>query len=74
MRLERWEPGARLGRREYPSGAELFVLDGSFADAAGAFAGGAWLRLPRGSTHSPSTSEGCVLYIKEGGFAYLRAG
>jgi alanine racemase len=28
MRLERWEPGARLGRLEYPSGAELFVLEG----------------------------------------------
>lgn len=74
MRLERWEPGARLGRLAYPSGAELFVLEGSFADAAGAFARGAWLRLPRGTTHSPSTSEGCVLYIKEGGFEYLRAG
>jgi anti-sigma factor ChrR (cupin superfamily) len=74
MRLERWEPAARLGRLDYPSGAELFVLDGSFVDADGAFARGAWVRLPRGTTHSPSTNEGCVLYIKEGGFEYLRAG
>ena len=74
MRLERWEPRARVGRLDYPNGAELFVLDGSFADAEGAFARGAWLRLPPGTSHSPSTEEGCVLYIKEGGFAYLRAG
>jgi anti-sigma factor ChrR (cupin superfamily) len=73
-RLERWEPGAPLGRVEYASGAELFVLDGSFRDTSGAFARGAWLRLPPGESHSPSTDEGCVLYIKEGGFAYLRAG
>ena len=74
MRLERWEPRARLGRVDYASGAELFVVDGSFGDAGGSFGRGAWLRLPPGASHSPSTDEGCVLYIKEGGFAYLRAG
>jgi anti-sigma factor ChrR (cupin superfamily) len=74
MRLERWEPGARLGRIGYASGAELFVLDGSFRDASGAYARGAWVRLPPGASHAPSTDYGCVLYIKEGGFEYLRAG
>jgi len=74
MRLERWEAGARFGRIEYASGAELFVLDGSFRDAGGELARGAWVRLPRGASHTPSTDEGCVLYIKEGGFEYLRAG
>jgi anti-sigma factor ChrR (cupin superfamily) len=72
MRLERWEPGVQLGRIDYPGGAELFVLGGSFADARGACARGFWLRLPPGTSHSPSTDEGCVLYIKEGGFKYLR--
>ena len=74
MRLEQWQPGASLGRIDYASGAELFVLDGSFRDASGEFARGAWVRLPRGASHTPSTGEGCVLYIKEGGFEYLRAG
>jgi len=74
MRLERWEPGAQLGRVDYPSGAELFVLDGSFRDASGAFERGAWLRLPPGTSYSPVTAVGCVLYIKEAGFAYLRGG
>ena len=73
MRLERWSR-APLGRIDYPHGAELLVLEGAFADAEGAFARGAWLRLPPGASHSPSTADGCVLYIKEGGFAYLRAG
>ena len=74
MRLERWSPDAPLGRVEYLRGAELFVIDGSFTDAEGTFARGAWLRFPSAASHSPSTHEGCVLYIKEGGFAYLRAG
>jgi anti-sigma factor ChrR (cupin superfamily) len=73
MRLERWDRSA-LGRVDYPAGAELFVLGGSFSDEAGAFARGGWLRLPPSASHSPSTSSGCVLYIKEGGFKYLRAG
>jgi anti-sigma factor ChrR (cupin superfamily) len=74
MRLERWSPQTRLGRLPYPNGAELFVLEGSFADEEGAYACGTWLRLPRGASHSPLTQEGCTIYIKEGGFAYLRAG
>jgi anti-sigma factor ChrR (cupin superfamily) len=73
MRLERWDAGVQLGRIGYPGGAELFVLGGSFADARGAFGRGAWLRLPPGTSHAPSTEEGCVLYIKEGGFRYLRS-
>jgi anti-sigma factor ChrR (cupin superfamily) len=74
MRLERWAPAARRETVGYPAGAELFVLEGSFRDAEDEFARGAWLRLPPGAAHSPSTAEGCVLYIKEGGFAYLHAG
>jgi anti-sigma factor ChrR (cupin superfamily) len=74
MRLEHWSPGARLGRVDHANGAELFVLDGSFADEGGSFGYGAWLRLPPGAAHSPSSDEGCVVYVKEGGFAYLRAG
>ncbi len=70
-RLERWSPGAELGAVVYPNGAELLVLEGSFHDAEGRFRRGGWLRLPPGAAHSPSTAEGCVLYIKEGGFAYL---
>ncbi len=73
-RLERWSSDTRLGRVDYLNGAELLVLDGSFADADGTFGRGTWLRLPPGSSHGPSTADGCVLYIKEGGFAYLRAG
>jgi anti-sigma factor ChrR (cupin superfamily) len=74
VRLERWAPGTPLGRTVYTAGAELFVLEGSFADEGGAFGRGAWLRLPAGAAHTPSSERGCVVYIKEGGFAYLRAG
>lgn len=73
-RLERWDKDADLGKIEYPQGVELFVLDGAFEDESGRFAAGAWLRLPAGSSHSPKTTTGCMLYVKEGGFAYLQPG
>ena len=74
MRIERWAAGTSLGPRNYPGGAELFVLRGSFEDEQGRFAERAWLRLPPGVDHAPTTQHGCELYIKEGGFAYLASG
>jgi anti-sigma factor ChrR (cupin superfamily) len=73
-RLERWAAGTELGRTSYPTGAEIFVVEGAFEDETGRFGAGTWLRFPERAIHAPSTSTGCVLYIKEGGLAYLRPG
>jgi len=73
MRLERWEPGAAVERLSYPRGAELFVLRGSFSDEHGTYGQHTWLRLPAHSAHCVTTADGCELYVKEGGFGYLRA-
>ena len=72
-RLEEWPAGARPGAQRYAHGAELFVVRGSFSDEHGSYGPHTWLRLPPDSAHAPSTAQGCVLYVKEGGFAYLRA-
>jgi anti-sigma factor ChrR (cupin superfamily) len=72
-RLERWDPGADPGVVFYEKGAELFVLAGGFADEAGAYASGCWLRLPAGSKHHPGTDRGCTLYVKSSGLPYLRS-
>jgi anti-sigma factor ChrR (cupin superfamily) len=72
-RLERWSAQAALGESAYPRGAELFVLEGSFEDEHGRYEAQTWMRLPIRFTHRPKTREGCELYVKEGGFAYLRS-
>ena len=72
MRLERWSCPGDIGRLNFPQGAELFILDGSFSDEHGSYSRHSWLRLPPGSALSPQGSERCELYIKEGGFPYLR--
>jgi len=73
MRLERWEPQADLGIISYEQGAELFVLEGEFADEVRAYSAGCWLRLPVGSEHHPRSARGCTLYIKRSGLPYLRS-
>ena len=72
VQLERWAPGAKLGTVLHPDGAEFFVLEGAFADETGEHGPHAWLRLPRGASHTPTTRQGCTLYIKRGGLVYLR--
>lgn len=71
-RLERWSPGSKVGRVAYAGGAEMFVVEGAFEDETGHFGERTWLRLPVGQAHAPSTQSGCMLYIKEGGLAYLQ--
>jgi anti-sigma factor ChrR (cupin superfamily) len=73
MSLERWQPGADPGVVSYRHGAELFVLEGTFSDDDGDYAGGAWLRLPEGASHHPRSASGCILYVKRSGLPYLRS-
>jgi anti-sigma factor ChrR (cupin superfamily) len=73
MRIERWRPQADLGVIAYKQGAEFFVLEGEFADEAGAYSTSCWLRLPAGSEHHPRSAGGCTLYIKRSGLPYLRS-
>jgi len=72
-RLERWDAGADLGVVSYERGAELFVLEGEFADEAGTYSQGWWLRQPVGSRHRPRSERGCTLYVKRGGLPYLKS-
>ena len=63
-----------MGRINFPQGAELFVLQGSFTDEMGNYPTHSWLRIPAGGHITATSDEYCELYIKEGGFTYLRQG
>lgn len=71
--LERWDAGAEVGVVAYEHGAELFVIDGEFADEEGSYSKGSWLRMPPGSMHHPHSAGGCTLYLKTAGLAYLNS-
>jgi len=72
MRLEQWDPDTAAAERDWPEGVEIFVISGAFEDELGRHGAGCWLRLPPGGRHCAGSREGCELYIKEGGFSYLR--
>lgn len=69
IRLERYMPRAALPERSAPGGREVFVISGSYTDEHGAYREGSWARYPAAVSHTAKTSEGCVLYVKEGHLA-----
>ncbi|MEE4659044.1 MAG: cupin domain-containing protein [Halieaceae bacterium] len=73
MRLERWLPATEAITLDWPDGAELFVLEGSFTDQLGHHRVGTWLRLPPGSQQRVSPETAVTVYTKQGGFPYLRS-
>ncbi|MDO8860271.1 cupin domain-containing protein [Haliea sp. E1-2-M8] len=73
MRLESWDTPAAIGQINFPQGAEILVLKGSFSDDRGHYRTHCWLRIPAGGSVHPTSNEYCELYIKEGGFSYLRS-
>ena len=42
------------------------MIDGVFEDEHGTYPKGTWIRNPHGSTHTPFSKEGCLIYVKTG--------
>ena len=40
------------------------MLEGTFSDESGDYAAGTYVRNPPGSSHAPSSSNGCVIFVK----------
>lgn len=62
--LVRYAPRSRFSEHVHGGGEELLVLEGTFSDQHGEFPAGSYLRNPVGSSHSPRSQEGCVLFVK----------
>lgn len=65
----RFSPGDALPRHLHGGGEEIFVMEGGFEDENGFHGAGAYLRDPRGSTHTPTSAGGCLLFVKLGHFS-----
>jgi anti-sigma factor ChrR (cupin superfamily) len=62
--LVRFEPGSFFPHHEHGGGEEILVVEGSIEDEHGRYPTGTYLRDPIGSSHSPFTKEGCLLFVK----------
>ncbi len=67
VRLERWQPSARVTVPTATGGVEVLVLDGAFVEASETFTAQSWLRLPEGAKlDAVAGLDGCEVWIKAG--------
>lgn len=62
--LVRYQSGAGYDTHTHPRGEEILVLEGVFSDEHGDYPAGTYLRNPPGSTHTPYSEKGCILFVK----------
>jgi anti-sigma factor ChrR (cupin superfamily) len=62
--IVRYAPQSRFSPHVHGGGEEILVLEGTFSDEHGDFAAGSYLRSPPGSSHTPGSSEGCIIFVK----------
>ena len=62
--LVRFAPDSYFPAHSHPGGEEFLVLEGVFSDEAGDCGPGSYVRNPVGSTHTPFTRDGCVIFVK----------
>jgi len=67
--LVRYAPGSQFSPHTHDLGEEFVVLDGVFSDEYGDYPAGSYVRNPPGSAHTPSSEQGCVLFVKLRQFA-----
>jgi anti-sigma factor ChrR (cupin superfamily) len=62
--IVRYAPQSRFAPHTHGGGEEILVLDGVFEDEHGTYPAGTYLRNPPGTSHQPSSEQGCTLFVK----------
>ena len=60
----RYQPGSNFDLHQHELGEEILVLDGLFSDENGDYPAGTYMMNPPGSSHTPSSASGCLLFVK----------
>ena len=59
-----YEPDSKFASHVHTGGEEFIVLDGVFQDEHGDYPVGSYVRNPPGTSHTPGSDEGCVIFVK----------
>ena len=62
--IVRYAKGSSFSPHTHDGGEEYLVLDGVFSDEHGDFGKGMYVRNPPGSSHTPSSGDGCTIFVK----------
>lgn len=60
----RYAPESSFSPHTHGAGEEFLVLEGVFTDETGDFPEGMYVRNPPGSSHTPSSKQGCTILVK----------
>lgn len=62
--LVAYQPNSQFASHSHPKGEEFVVLAGTFSDENGDYPAGTYVRNPPGSSHSPFSRDGCLIFVK----------
>jgi len=62
--IVRYAPGSHFSAHTHTGGEEFLVLDGVFQDEHGDFPAGTYVRNPPTTSHTPSSQDGCTIFVK----------
>lgn len=62
--IVRYAPNSFFSAHTHAMGEEFLVLAGTFSDETGDFKPGMYVRNPPASKHTPSSAEGCLIFVK----------
>ena len=62
--LVKYDPNSYFSAHTHGGGEEFFVLEGVFSDEHGDYPAGTYVRNPIGSSHTPHSKDGCVIFVK----------
>lgn len=62
--IVRYAPQSHFSPHTHNGGEEFFVLDGVFQDEHGDYPTGTYVRNPPTTKHTPSSDDGCVIFVK----------
>ncbi|GLQ35160.1 cupin [Amylibacter marinus] len=62
--IVRYAPGSKFSEHTHTGGEEFIVLDGVFQDEHGDFPEGSYVRNPPTTAHTPSSEQGCTIFVK----------
>ena len=62
--IVRYAKGRRFSAHTHTGGEEFIVLEGVFQDEHGDYPAGTYVRNPPTTAHTPSSAEGCTIFVK----------
>lgn len=62
--LVKYDPNSYFSAHTHGGGEEFFVVEGVFSDEHGDYPAGTYVRNPIGTSHTPHSKDGCVIFVK----------